>query len=428
MKPISEVTCCIVDSGLFVPMALRMAEACKRVIFWSPDQRGFPSIREGMIGNGFYNVERVLDFWGMLGEIDLFCFPDIGHAGLQQHLVSMGKAVWGSRHGDRLELSREHLMAVLNDLDLEVPTFQVVIGLRELASVLSDKEDCYVKISRWRGDMETTHWRNWKMDSGWIDWLAVNLGPYANHMRFLVFDKIDTKLEIGADTYSVVGQWPGLMLNGIEGKDKSYFAAVTKFADMPEPLVEIMTAVGPLLKDYGYRNQISFEVRVKSDKFWWIDATQRGGMPSTASQHLLWKNFPEIVWHGAHGELVEPEPDAMFSIETMITCKSDTQTWDVVEIPKELEPYARFSNCAYVDGCYVFPPDELHTGDLGWLCCTSDTPRGALEKQKELADMLPDGLSADIESMADVIKEIEEAQSQGIPVTDKTMPEPAEVL
>lgn len=430
MKPISEVTCLVADTGLFLPMALRMGEACQRVLYWSPDQRGFPSIREGMIGNGFEdrNVERVLDFWSMLDEIDLFCFPDIGQAGLQEHLVSLGKAVWGSRSGDKLELSREYFMNLLGELGLEVPVFESVTGIGELSKLLYDKEDCYVKISRWRGDMETTHWRNWKMDSGWLDWLSVNLGPFAHTMKFLVFDKIDTNLEIGGDTYSVDGHWPDLMLNGIEGKDKSYFAAVTKYGDMPEPLLEIFKRLTPVLSEYGYRNQISFEVRVKDDKFIWNDATQRGGVPSTPSQLKLWRNFPEIVWAGANGELVEPEPEAMFSIETMITCKSDSQSWDVVEIDKELDPWVRFSNCAYLDGCYVFPPDDLHGGDLGWLVAIGDTPRQVLDRQKELADMLPDGLNADVEALADVIKEIEEAQQKGVPFTREAMPEPAEVL
>lgn len=429
MKPISEVTCLVVDSGLFLPMALRMGEACKRVLFWSPDQRGFPSIREGMIGNGFEdrNVERVLDFWPMIDEVDLVCFPDIGQSGLQKHLESMGKAVWGSRGGDKLELSREYLMRVLEELGLEVPKFVVAEGLGELVNILRNKEDCYVKVSRWRGDMETTHWRNWKQDRGWIDWLGVNLGPFSDVMRFLVFDKIDTNLEIGADTY-FVNDWPKLMLNGIEGKDKSYFAAVTKATDMPTPILEICTRLYPILVDSNYRNQISFEVRVKDDKFWWIDATQRGGKPSTESQHKLWKNFPEIVWHGANGELIEPEAAAQFSIETMITCKSDKTSWDVVEIPKELEPWARFSNCAYLDGCYVFPPDEMHSGDLGWLVAIGDSPREVLDRQKQLADLLPDGLNADVEALADVIKEIEDAEKQGVPFTESEMPAPAEVL
>lgn len=428
MKDISEVTCLVCDSGLFLQMALRMAESCKRVLYFNPDARAFPSIKQGCIGDGFEGVERVNEFWPMLDEIDLFCFPDSQLAGLQLHLESIGKSVWGSRRGQDLEQRREFFMSTLKKLDLQVPEFTVVIGLDDLREHLRDKEDQYVKVSHWRGDMETTHWRNWKLDAGWLDWLAVNLGPLKDVMRFLVFPAIETDLEIGGDTYCVDGQFPSLMLNGIEGKDKSYFSAVTKREDMPQQLQDIFEAFSPMLRDYRYRNQISTEVRVQGDKAFFIDATQRGGMPSTASQHLLWKNFPQIVWAGANGELVDPEPAAKFSIETMIASNCGHDTWDTVEIPEKLEPWARFSNCLFYDGCYVFPPDELRSKDLGWLCAIGDTPTETLETIKGLADLLPDGLNADVESLADIIKEIDSAQEQGIPVTDQPIPEPASVL
>lgn len=409
-------------------MALRMRDVCKRVIYWNPDTRGFPSIKQGCIGDGFEGIERVKEFWTLLKEIDLACFPDSALSGLQLHLESLGIAVWGSRKGQDLEQGREFFMDTLKELGLDVPEYTVIGGLEKLMCHLWDKEDQYVKISHWRGDMETTHWRNWKLDSGWLDWLAVNLGPLKDAMRFLVFPKIETDLEIGADTYCVDGRFPSLMLNGIEGKDKSYLAAVTPREDMPQQLLEVFEAFSPKLRDYRYRNQISSEVRIQGDKAFFIDATQRGGMPSTASQHLLWRNFPEIVWAGANGELIDPEPDGQFSIETMITSSCGHDTWDSVEIPKELEPWCRFSNCLYYDGAYVFPPDEMRSKDLGWLCAIGDTPKETLHTIKGLADMLPDGLNADVESLASIIEEVDTAKEEGVPFTEAEMPEPAEVL
>lgn len=428
MKPVSEVTFCVSDSGLFFPLAQCLAEQAKRVIVWSQDQRAFPSVKQASIGDGFDNIERVRDFWPMLDEIDCFAFPDIGQGPLQKHLVNMGKPVWGSRNGDRLELDREYFMQLLADMGLEVPQFELVVGWTALRDYLRDKEDQYVKISRYRGDMETTHWRSWAQDEQWLYWLAINFGSVKELVRFLVFDKIDTDLEIGGDTYCVDGQWPDLMLNGIEGKDKCYFSAVTKREEMPEQIREIMDAVGPVLAKYNYRNQISFEDRVKGDKHFWIDATQRGGMPSSGSQQLVWKNFPDIIWHGANGELINPEPAAQFTIECMITSKCGHDLWDEVEINPELLPWARFSNCCYVDGKYCFPPDESHEGELGWLVALGDTPREVLDRIKELADMLPDGLNADVESLSSIITEIEHMEKEDIPFTEEPVPEPAVVL
>lgn len=431
MTEVGDTTVCIIDTGLLgIPMALRMAEEAKRVLFWNPDQRGFPSMKQGCIGDGFEDrgVERINEIWPQLGDIGLFCFPDCQHAGLQEYLESQGYPVWGSRKGIELELCREKFMGQLANWNLDVPGFEVKVGINELTSYLRDREDIYVKISRWRGDMETTHWRNWAMDSGWLDWLAVNLGPLRHRIRFLCFDKIDTKLEIGGDLYAVDDQYPSKMLNGIEGKDKCYFAAVTDRDKMPHQIQSILAVIEPNLARYRYRNQMSLEVRVLGDQSFWIDATQRGGMPSTASQHKLMANFPQVVLAGAHGELLEPEYTAKFSIECMITTKPDNTCWDVVEIPKELEPWARFSNCCYVDGCYCFPPDEMHGGDLGWLCAIGDTPREVLDHAKELADLLPDGLNADVEALSDIIKEIGEMDKADIPFTEQKLPEPAEVL
>ena len=428
MKDVSEVTFCLCDSGLFEPLAFCLAEQAKNVILWSQDKRSFPSVKQEIIGDGFDNVERVNDFWPLLGGIDCFVFPDVGQGPLQQHLVDIGKSVWGSRGGDILELNREVFMELLADVGLDVPKFEVVMGWTALCKHLIDKEDKYIKISRFRGDMETTHWRSWAQDEQWLYWLAINFGSVKERIPFLVFDAIDTDLEIGGDTYCVDGNWPSLMLNGIEWKDKSYFSAVTKTEDMPDQIKEILEAIGPELKHYGYRNQISFEDRVKDDKHFYIDATQRGGMPSSGSQQLVWKNFPDIIWHGANGELLDPEPAAQFTIECMITSKCGKDLWDEVEIDPELLPWVRFSSCCYVDGKFCFPPDELHEGELGWLVALGDTPKEVLDRIKELADMLPDGLNADVEALAGVIQEIDKAKDENIPFTDEPVPEPATVL
>lgn len=427
MKDISQVSCLVVDSGLFLPFALRMAESCKRVVFWNPDQRGFPSVRQGMIGKGFERIEHVLDPWPIIGEVDLACFPDVGHAGLQLHLESIGLKVWGSRAGDRLELNREFLMRKLGQMGLNVPPHEVLVGLDALRDYLKEHDDVFVKVSRWRGDMETHHWTNWAMCSGWLDWLAFTLGPMQKALRFLVFDKIDTPLEIGGDAY-FVGNWPALMLSGSETKDRTYFSAVTPREEMPEQIQEIMVAVAPYLRDTGYANQISFEDRVTDDGHWWCDATNRGGLPSSASQYRLWENWPEIVWAGANRELVDPTPSARFSIECQLTAKPEHDAWVAVEIPEGLVEHCCFSYCGFLDGCYVFPPDEHHHGELGWLVATENTPVKVLELAKGLCDELPDGVDGNVEGLVDLIKEYEQAEKLGLDLSPQPMPDIGDVV
>lgn len=428
MKEPSQVTALVFDHSLFIPLAQRLAKGFKRVLYHSPFEEGFTTINKAIIGDGFPDIERCDDFWSMKDEIDLFVFPDIQHAGLQLELERQGKAIWGSRRGDSLELKRQKFHRVLKEVGLDVPVFFVVPGLDALREHLRDKTDKYIKISRYRGSMETTHWRDWDLDEGWLDVLAVRFGPAKNLIPFLVFDEIETELEIGGDTYCVDGQWPSIMLHGDEWKDKGYFGAVTKREDMPEQIQRVMDAFSAVLEGFRYRNQWSMELRVMGDKAYFIDPTCRGGLPSTGSQLQLWGNFPEIVWRGANGELIDPEPTAQFSAECVLTMKSEKHQWGKTRIVKELSEFAKFGGCCEIDGAVCFPPDDSHGEEIGWLVATGDTMEETIETMLERVKLLPDGVSANTESLIHLLKEIKQAEEQGIEFAEDAIPDPSTVL
>jgi hypothetical protein len=258
--------------------------------------------------------------------------------------------------------------------------------------------------------------------------LSVRFGPTKEKIPFLVFDPIETDLEIGGDTYNVNGQWPKLMLHGIEAKDAGYFSAVTPFEDMPAHLVEIMEAFAPELAKYRYRNEWSMEVRVKDGKAFFTDPTCRGGLPSTASQLEVWGNFPEIVWAGANGELVQPEPLGQFTAEAIVKMKCDKTQWGVLEVPKELRQWLKLSSCCEVDGRVCFPTTDDHGEEIGWLVAIGDTPKDTLATLKEYASLLPDGVTADLTPLEDIFAEIEQEEKAGIDFTEKALPSPEEVI
>jgi hypothetical protein len=219
------------------------------------------------------------------------------------------------------------------------------------------------------------------------------------------------------------------MLHGIEKKDEAYFAAVTERQKMPQQLLPIMDAFSPFLADRQYRCQWSMEVRVAGQVDYFIDATCRGGLPSTASQLLLWDNFPEIIFHGARGELVEPKPTARFSAECMVKVNGEQGAWDTLVIPPGLEDNLHVSGCCMVKGQPWFPPEPgVIEQEVGWLVATGDTPTETAKEMNRLADLLPDGADAAVESLADIIREVESEQEQGIKFTNLPMPEPDVVL
>ena len=432
MKPVSDVVFCIVDHGLFaVPWAQRLAKEAKHVYLHTPWEEGFSTINKAIIGDGFAGIERCNDIWKIKNKVDCFVFPDIQHSGLQLELESQGFPVWGARAGDSQELDRELFLKTLKRVGLEVPEHEVVTGLPALRQALRDKEECYIKISFYRGSLETTHFRSWHLDKELLDLWGLRFGPAGDHIRFLVFESIDTPLEIGGDTYCIDGQWPSLMLHGVEWKDEAYFASVSKREEMPEQLQEVMEAFGPVLGEKRYRSQWSMECRVEIEgekRSFFIDPTCRGGLPSTGSQLELWKNWPEIVWAGAHGELVDPEPAAKFSAESILTIKGDKTQWGVTEIPPELEQWIKLSNACEIEGRTCFPPDDSGSHAIGWLVAIGDTPEETIKKMNEQADLLPSGLNANTECLAYVLQEIHTAEEQGIEFSKQETPPPEIVL
>lgn len=435
MKEPSESTVCVCDSdrSLFMPLAMHLAKdgGFKRVLYSVGTDASFPKFGDACIGKGFGTFDRVDDF--MLtehkSEIDLFVFPDIGNVGLQLELESQGKLVWGSRRGDAYETRREMFHKTLGEIGLQTPDNHVCSGLDELWSFLEDKENVYIKISRYRGSWETKKFRNMKLDEGLLYLLGTRFFPAHNKVKFIVCFEIPTTLEIGGDSYSIDGEWPSLMLHGLEKKDRAYFAAVTKREAMPEQLQEIFSAFGPKLKECRYRNQISFEDRVAGNKHYWIDATQRGGLPSSASQYTAWSNLPEILMAGADGILIEPIPSAKFTAECILTLKSDKEIAGTTEIPDELREWMNIASAYEVDGVVAFPPDGDHSGnEIGWLCSTGNTIESTVEKMKELADALPDGLDADTDALVDLLKEIHDEEKAGIEFARQEIPKPASAL
>lgn len=412
--------------GLFLPIGRRLGQSGARVLYATPiDCRD--RINEDVIGEGFPDLEWCEDLWLVKNEVDCFMFPDVRHLGMQLELRSQGFHVWCAGRGMRLELDREFFLRKLDELGLDVPDYDVVVGLTDLHDYLKGKEDIYIKVSKWRGSWETFHWRSWDEDSHRFDSWGVRFGGMKEKIRFICLPAIDTKLEIGADTYCIDGQWPQTMLHGIERKDEAYFAAVTKRKDMPKELTEIMEAFSPFLAQCEYRCQWSMEVRVAEAGNFFIDATTRGGLPSTASL-LMAKNLPEIIWAGAHGALVEPDYGFKYSAECMVKVKGEPGEWSTIVIPEELQANLKVSDCCMVDGQIWFPADEGRSDEIGWLVATGNTPTEVAKKMNDLADALPDGADAAVESLADVIREIEAEQQKGIEFGKHEMPSPEVVL
>jgi hypothetical protein len=426
-KPTNEVVALVVDHGLFLPWAQMLARGYKKVYYHTPWEKAFPNIADCVIGDGFSDIERCDDVFDVINEVDLFVFPDIGFGGLQTYLESIGKPVWGSKKGDKLEIYRETFMSALKEVGLSVPKYQTIRGLNNLKLFLKDKEDKYIKMSKYRGDFETFHFVSWRESEPEMDKLAVRFGALKDQLSFIVVDPIDTEIEDGYDGYCVDGKFPSLAFHGMECKDKGYICSVQDYDDLPDQIKEVNEKIAPKLAQAKYRNTFSTEVRITEDDFFFIDPTCRLGSPPSQVMAELASNWCDVIWHGAHGELLDVKPTAQFGVQTVITAKREAGHWLVVDIPQKIRQWVKCGMCCEVDERLAFVPNDGEEKIVGWVVGIGDSVQEAIDHLKENCQLLPDNVHTDTQSLVSLLQEMESAKDVGVVIADK-VPEPASVL
>ena len=356
------------------------------------------------------------------------CFPDIGYSDLQCELAAQGKAVWGCRHADELEARRGLFLETLqHDTELPVPKYQKIKGLTNLVLFLKDNPDRYIKVSTYRGDFETCHFRSLEEDYCLLDSWGVKLGPLREEWNFFVFEPIDAVIEDGVDTYCIDGRWPSLVIHGVEQKDQSYLGAFQKFEDVPPEVRIANDQFGPVLARYGYRSWFSTEVRItEDDDSYFTDPTCRAPSPPSQVMCEMIANYGDVIWHGANGTLIDPEPAAQFGVQAIF--KVDRDEWGVIKLPEELDQWVKVGFSCKMGDKICVPPDPQGVAEIGWVTAIGDTMPEAIETLRDRVGEMPEGCKVEFSSLADLLKEVRDAQKEGMSFSDEPVPEPASIL
>jgi hypothetical protein len=427
MKDVSELSVLFVDHGLFLPWCDMLSRTFKKTYLATPEECSFPTIGACTLGDGFERIEKVGDpanaIAKLVNEVDLFIFPDIGYADAQAYLESINKPVWGSRHADNLEVYRDYFMDAIESVGLPVAPHERIIGLDKLTDYLRGREHQFIKVSKFRGTFETFHWVNW--DASWLEiakW-TTKFGPFGNKIKFMVFDPIECDVEDGYDGYTVDGQFPDQAIYGFENKDKGYLCEIRDYKKLPEQIQKVNNAFAPVFNRMHCRNNFSTEIRITEDSFFYIDPTQRCGSPPSQVMAELVTNWPEIIWKGAQGELVQIAHEHKYGVQTTLNLKTDAGHWGIADFPEEISPFVKCGNCCEVDGKLCFAPTEDRDSMIGWIVATGDTMEEAINTLKDRIGELPDGVSSDTSALVELIQKMEDSEGIGI-----KLPDPAEVI
>ena len=425
MIDLSQVTCLVADYGSFLNLAARLGDSYKRVLFYSPYEQEFRTLKRCCIGTGLENVERCDEFMdpSVLKEINLFCFPDIGYGGLQRYLRSIGKAVWGSMGGSDLELYRDEFLETLKKIGLPVAPSKVIKGLTALRKHLEGVKDKWIKVNRYRADMETWRHIDYEHSLPMLNSLAVEWGGLADTIVFVVQDPIEHAQEVGYDGYCVDGKFPSRSYQGYEKKNELYLGSWLDNSEMPEQVLKVNDAMSPILRKMGYRNFFASEIRGR----YFIDPTARMAGQTMEHAQETCTNLPEIIWAGANGVLVEPKFDTKFAAEATLHYKQGTDDWMVMRLPPAIRRWVKMYYYCQVDGVYWFPPHK--SDEVGVVLGNGDSVEDAIDHlQENLEALKGEPVEAEVGGFVELLEEITEAQKKGIKFSDKKLPRPVFAL
>ncbi len=430
MKDVSEIVCCVLDFGTFIDVAVMMSKVCKKTYYHSPVNNEFIDIKKAVLGTGIPNVTRLDGFMhpDIVNEVDLWICPDIGYEDHQAYLRSIGKAVWGSNGAEYVELYRTTFIKLIEKLGLPmVPTTRIE-GLTNLSDHLKTVKNRWVKVNRYRENMETWKHIDYAHSIPKLNHLADEFGGVQEKIVFVVQDEIPTDIEIGYDGWSMLGQFPESSFQGYEKKNELYLGSLLPYDDLPDAVQVVNDSLADFLEKHNYRNFIASEIRwVDQDEFYFIDPTMR--MPGQTGEQLLetCSNLPQVIWEGANGKLIKPEWSAQFAAAATVHYDVDEKGWRVMEVHPELDRWFKPLHYCIVDGLLKFPPHR--NDEVGVLLGLGDTIEEAIGALNENFKVFKDEpVSIHTHGFVDLIKSIKGAEEEGIEFSDKPTPEPEIVL
>lgn len=426
-ESLKNLRVCVVDYGLFVDVALKLSESVGEVSYHNPGWRVYnPKSIEARIGDGFDQIKCLKHFWKAAHLFDLFVFTTVGMGDWQEELRRQGKLVWGAGKYEDMETYRIEFKELMRQLGMPTGDYTVVYGLDALREYLKEHPNVHVKINLYRGDTETFQSRNYNEIEPKLDYLDYYHGPFKNDVPFLVEQDIPNALETGGDHWVVNGKFPKLALQGVENKDRGYLITCIPYEDLCEPVKRVNAWLAPALKDY--RGPLHHEIRVGPDEVpHLLDITARYGSPPTESMVEMIENLAEIMYYGAQGILVEPQPRAKYAAQAVILSEN-CKAWQLVAFPDSIKRWVKLYDHTRHAGKNYIVPMQHDLAEIGYVVGLGDTIKKAISQCKSHAELVQGSkINVETDALEDIVEEIKKGEDMGITFSDEPVPEKVDV-
>lgn len=408
-------TCCVYDFGLFIDLAVKLGEKFGKVYYFTDWQDDFSTWNDYKVGTGLPNVIRCKNFFDIVDECDFFCFPDIGKGDLQEYLRRHGKLVYGSERAEELEIYRSKFNVMKKELGMnEIPT-QEFTSLEDMRNYLQDKENLFIKVDTFRGNMETERFINMKLSEPFLDKLEHDIGFIKDDdIKLLVESPIEDAIEIGTDMICVNGKYSPKCFYGGEIKGEAYMGLFSDFSKIPKPIREINEKMEGLLNWYGYKGGLSTEIRVTENdkKGYFIDICCRSGNPPTACELEMIDNYAEAIYGAAMGVIVPLTSKYKFACQLQICSSWAEKEPLALEFDEQYRQYVKLKHWTIKDTKYgkvnYFIPLMKPLSSVASVVGVGQTMDEAKKMCKKIAGTLKGkGLEFRNEALDEAQKEIE---------------------
>jgi hypothetical protein len=415
MSEHKDKTVTIIDNGSCIELARLLIPYFKEVIYYTEwKMGGFPPLNYYFIGRNIPGITKVDNYKSVIDKTNLFIFMDVYSAEDQEDLVKRGKRVYGARYGENLEIYRDKLMVVLKEVGLPVVSFEKVTGFKALREYLKEHKKIWVKINKLRGFTESFFSPDYDLIETYLDELEHKAGAMKELIVFLCFEQLPDMPEIGIDTIYSNG-YPTITMAGIESKDAGYLYVMKSMNELPDCLTIVNKKLEPILQELNYRGNISTEVRITKElKPYFIDSTNRQGMPPSFSQWYNYKNLADIYWDGADGIATDPDYKKPYGVEVIIHSEWAEKEMLPIRIPKEIRDNVFLKNYTIredkPDLVYIIPT-TIELQEIGSVCANGDTLEDAIKEVKKICEQI-EGIKIDfpleaLEKAQDTIKDLE---------------------
>jgi len=229
---------------------------------------------------------------------------------------------------------------------------------------------------------------------------------------------------VGYDGFTIDGQYPNPSTFGYEVKDVAYIGTVRPYDKLPKQVKEINERLAPVFAAYNYRGFWSSEIRIPKDgKPYLTDPCCRAGSPPSELYQEIFSNWGEIIWHGAHGELVDPKPAGKYGVEVLIHSQWADAHWQAVHVDPAVKANVKLRNVCQVDDILYVAPQTVGLPEIGAVVAVDDSLLGAIRKVIASCQKVSGySIELNLDRMAEALDVIELAQKQGIPFSDDPLP------